>query len=104
MNSRKLKVRQLKRIAAALGVTTESVSTADVRTIIEGKLRERDQNPVEVQVIVQGSDDDDGTLFLILTVEAVIDSHVSDPEVESHTSSGRITKPSELSYRRSGKR
>ena len=50
MNSRKLKVRQLKRIAAALGVTTESVSTADVRTIIEGKLRERDQNPIEVQV------------------------------------------------------
>ena len=93
MNSRRLKVRQLKRIAAALWVTTESVSAADVRTIIEGKLRERDQNPVEVQVIVQGSDDDDGMLFLIndqgviLMIEAVIDSHVSDPDVESHTRS-----------------
>ena len=57
MNSKRLKIRQFKRIAAALGVTTKSVSAADVRTIIEGKLRERDQNLVEVQVIVQGSDD-----------------------------------------------
>ena len=77
MNSKRLKLRQLKRIAEALGVATESASAADIRTIIEGKLRERDQNPVEIQVTVQGSDDDDGTLFLIndegviLTVEVV---------------------------------
>ena len=93
MNSKRLKLRQLKRIAEALGVTTESASAADIRTIIEGKLRERDQNPVEIQVTVQGSDDDDGTLFLIndegviLTVEAAIDSHVPDTEVGSITSS-----------------
>ena len=65
MNSKRLKVQQLKRIAEALGVIAESASAADIRMIIEGKLRERDQNPVEVQVIVQGSDDNDDTLFLI---------------------------------------
>ena len=54
----------MKRIAEALGVTAEIASAADIRTIIEGKLQERDQNPVEIQVTVQGSDDDDGTLFL----------------------------------------
>ena len=93
MNSKRLQLRQLKRIADALGVTAKSASAADIRTIIKGKLWERDQNPVEIQVTVQGSDDDDGTLFLIndegviLTVEAVIDSHVPNAEVESHSSS-----------------
>ena len=65
MNSKRLKVQQLKRIAEALGVIAESASAADIRMIIDGKRRERDQNPVEVQVIVQGSDDNDDTLFLI---------------------------------------
>ena len=72
-----------------------------------------DKNPTEVQVIVQGSDDDSGTLFLIndegviLTVEAVIDSHVIGDEVESnagsrsalrseHVSRSSSTEPSEL--------
>ena len=40
INSRRLKTRQLKRIAAALGVPGESASAEDTRTIIEGKLRE----------------------------------------------------------------
>ena len=110
MNSRRLKTRQLRRIAAALGVTAESASAEDTRTIIEGKLRERDKNPTEVQVIVQDSDDDGGTLFLIndegviLTVEAVIDSHVIDDEVASsrsalrsgHVSRHSSTEPNEL--------
>ena len=80
-------------------MTAEIASAADIITIIEGKLQERDQNPVEIQVTVQGSDDDDGTLFLIndegviLTVEAVIDndSHVPDAEVGSITSSYSAT-------------
>ena len=65
----------------------------DTRTIVEGKTREMDKNPTEVQVIVQRSDDDSGTLFLIndegviLTVEAVIDSHVTGDEVESNAGS-----------------
>ena len=50
-------------IAAALGATTKSVSAEDTRTIIEGKLWERDKNPSEVQINVQDSDDDGGTLF-----------------------------------------
>ena len=57
-NSRRLKTRQLRRIAAALGVTVGGASAEDTRTIVEGKLREIDKNPTEVQVIVQGSDDD----------------------------------------------
>ena len=48
MNSKRLKLQQLKRIAEALGVTAESSSAADMRAIIKGKLRERDQNPVEI--------------------------------------------------------
>ena len=104
MNSKRLKLRQLKRIAEALGVTAESTSAAEIRTIIEGKLRERDQNPLEIQVTVQGSDDDDGTLFLIndegviLTVEAVIDSHVPDAEVESITSSRSALRGKHMSH------
>ena len=113
INSRRLKTRQIRRIAAALGVTVGSASAEDTRTIVEGKLREMDKNPTEVQVIVQGSDDDIGTLFLIndegviLTVEAVIDSHVTGDEVESnagsrsalrseHVSRSSSTEPSEL--------
>ena len=113
INSRRLKTRQIRRIAAALGVTVGSASAEDTRTIVEGKLREMDKNPTEVQVIVQGSDDDSGTLFLIndegviLTVEAVIDSHVTGDEVESnagsrsalrseHVSRSSSTEPSEL--------
>ena len=38
INSRRLKMRQLKRIAAALGVPAESASAENTRTIIEGKL------------------------------------------------------------------
>ena len=100
MNSRRLKMRQLRWIAAALGVTAESASAEDIRTIIEGKLRERDKNPTKVQVIVQ---DSDGMLFLInddgviLTVEAVIDSHVIDDEVASSRStlrSGHVSRHS----------
>ena len=82
LNSKRLKTRQLKRIAAALGIT-ESASAEDTRTIIEGKLREMDTDPSEVQVIIQEGDKDNGTLFLmnnegvILTVEAPIeDSHI----------------------------
>ena len=113
INSRRLKTRQIRRIVAALGVTVGSASAEDTRTIVEGKLREMDKNPTEVQVIVQGSDDDNGTLFLIndegviLTVEAVIDSHVTGDEVESnagsrsalrseHVSRSSSTEPSEL--------
>ena len=87
INSRRLKTRQIRRIAAALGVTVGSASADDTRTIVEGKLREMDKNPTEAQVTVQCSDDDSGTLFLIndegviLTVEAVIDSHVTGDEM-----------------------
>ena len=52
MNSRRLKTRQLRQIATALGATTESASAEDTRIIIEGKLWERDKNPSEVQVII----------------------------------------------------
>ena len=85
----RLKTRQLKRIAAALGVPAESASTEDSRTIIEGKLPEMSKDPNEVQVVVEDWDDDGGTLFLIndegviLTIEAVIVSHVTSDEVES---------------------
>ena len=107
MNSRRLKTRQLRWIAAALEVTTESASAEDIKTIIEGKLRERDKNPTKVQVIVRDSDDDGGMLFLIndegviLTVEAVIDSHVIDDEVASsrstlHVSRHSSAEPNEL--------
>ena len=46
----------------ALGLT-ESKSAEDTRTIIEGKLREMDENPAKIQVIVQDLESDDGTLF-----------------------------------------
>ena len=113
INSRRLKTRQLKRIAASLGVPAESASAEDTRTIIEGKLRETGKDPNEVQVVVEDSDDDGGTLCLIndegviLTVEAVIVSHVTGDEVESNASSrsalrsehgshSSSTKPNEL--------
>ena len=66
INSRRLKTRQLKRIAATFGVPAESAAE-DTRTIIiiEGKLRETGKDPNEVQVVVEDSDDDGGTLFLI---------------------------------------
>ena len=90
LNSRRLKTRQLRRIAAALGLA-ESASAEDTRTIIEGKLREMDKDPAEVQVIVKDLEGDDGTLFLIndegviITVEALLDSHVTS-ETTSTTS------------------
>ena len=64
LNSRRLKTRQLRRVAAAVGLT-ESASAEDTRTIIEGKLREMDKDPTEVQVVVRDLEGDDGTLFLI---------------------------------------
>ena len=91
LNSRRLKTRQLRRIAAALGLA-ESASAEDTRTIIKGKLREMDKDPAEVQVIVKDLEGDDGTLFLIndegviITVEALLDSHVTS-ETTSTTSS-----------------
>lgn len=53
INSRRVKMWQLRWIAAALGVTAESASTEDTRIIIEVKLREMDKDPPEVQVIIQ---------------------------------------------------
>ena len=91
INSRRLKTRQLRRIAAALGLA-ESASAEDTRTIIEGKLREMDKDPAEVQVIVKDLEGNDGTLFLIndegviITVKALLDSHVTS-ETTSTTSS-----------------
>ena len=82
LNSRRLKTRQLRRIAVALGLT-ESASAEDTSTIIEGKLREMDKDPAKVQVIVKDLEGDDGTLFLIndegviITIEVLLDSHVT---------------------------
>ena len=67
----------------------ESASAEDTRTIIEGKLWETGKNPNKIQVIIEYSNDYSGMLFLIneegviLTVEAVIVSHMTGNEVES---------------------
>ena len=90
INSRRLKTQQLKQIAASLGVPAESASAEDTRSIIEGKLRETGKDLNKIQVVIEDSDDDGDMLFLIndegviLTVEAVIVSHVTGDEVESN--------------------
>ena len=56
---------QLKRIAAALEVTAESVSDEDTKTTTEGKLWEIDNDATKVHVVIKDSDNDSGTLFFI---------------------------------------
>jgi len=93
LNSKRLKTRQLRRIATALGLAGNA-SAEDTRRMIEGKLRELDREPVDVQVIVPDADGD-GMLYLIddegiiLTVEAIIDSHVTGDEIANSRSALR---------------
>ena len=52
LNSKKLRVKQLRRIAEALNLPS-TTSVEDMRRMIEGKLQELDREPTTMQVIVQ---------------------------------------------------
>ena len=51
LNSKRLTAEQVKRVGKALGAPTEA-SVDEVRVMIEGKLREMDRDPANVQVVV----------------------------------------------------
>lgn len=61
--SKRLRIKCLRRIAGALGLATDA-SAAQTRKLIEEKLVEMDRQPTDVQVIVQGTNDD-GNIFLV---------------------------------------
>ena len=63
LHSKKLKTKQLQRIAGALGLARD-VPAAQTRKLIEGKLVEMDRQPSNVQVIIQGTDGD-GNMYLV---------------------------------------
>ena len=60
---KRLRTRYLQRIAGALGLA-EDVSAIQTRKLLEEKLREMEREPCNVQVIVQGTNDD-GNIFLV---------------------------------------
>jgi len=83
LNSKKLKTKQLKRVAQAMDLAVNA-SAEGTRRMIEGKLREMDRDPLEVQVVVQEM----GEINLdhkgkFLTVEAIIDDYVPHIELRS---------------------
>ena len=54
LNSRHLTAEQIKRVGRALGVPTDA-SVNEVHVMIEGKLREMERDPVNVQVVVSSA-------------------------------------------------
>ena len=106
---------QPKRITTVLGVSANSASAEDTRIKIDAKfcLFSNRQEFQQCKIVEQDLDADSGTLFLmnyegvILTVKAVIVSHMTSDEVESNVSSCSVlwskhvlrslsTKPNEL--------
>ena len=63
LNSKRLTALHLQRIADSLGLPTKG-SAAVTRQLIEGKLMEMGKEPPNVQVVVQGTDEN-SVLFLI---------------------------------------
>jgi len=97
LNSKKLNTKQHKRVAQAMDLAVNA-SAEDTHRMIEGKIREMDRNPLEVQVVVQDLVDK-SVIHLVdhegkfLTVEAIIDDHVP------HTQSRSALPCSELGTR-----
>ena len=85
--SKQLRTRYLQRMAGALGLA-EDVSATQTRKLLEEKLRGMECEPSNVQVIVQGTNDD-GNIFLvdetgiIKSIKGVV-THVSE-HVQSDT-------------------
>ena len=63
LHSKRLRIKQLQRIAGALGLARDTPAS-QTRKLIEGKLVEMDRQPSDVQVIIQGTNRD-GNIYLV---------------------------------------
>ena len=102
LNSKRLTALHLQRIADSLGLPTKG-SAAVTRQLIEGKLMEMGKEPPNVQVVVQGTDEN-SVLFLInedgiiRTIKPARDRvvHVSSQPVDAARDEGPVETRSAL--------
>ena len=97
LNSRHLTAAQIKRLGRALELPT-SASVEEVRQMIDGKLKDRERQPFDVQVIIKSSRamslHNEGGGFLVLPVEDLIGNGdnvpLRDRDVPSDSTSSEL--------------